>query len=160
MLKHSFLLSKTQRLVVLDEAQKFKNYKTQTYRNVKKLVAKCKVALSGTPIENTASEYFAIFAAVNTLLVHKTKDKQKEFKRFIRPFVLRKIKTDQKIINDLPMKIIEEILCPLTKEQKSLVDFVCSAYTRPKDILKRYTLLKQIGNHPASYKYYSNKKIV
>ena len=106
------------RLVVLDEAQAIKNPAAKQTRTVKQLRADTRIALTGTPIENRLGDLWSIFDFINPGLLGSSK----EFSAFVkhladrphnpygplrdlvRPYILRRLKTDKSIIADLPDK--------------------------------------------------------
>ena len=108
--------------LILDEAQYIKNYRTKTSRAIREIVASRKFALSGTPIENSIDELWAIFQVILPGLMPN----QKEFKqlshekiaRMTQPFILRRLK--QEVLTELPEKIESVHISELTKEQKDL----------------------------------------
>ena len=162
-------------LIVIDEAQKIKNPSTQQTRAVKSLKSKNKIALTGTPIENNLSEYWSIFDFVNYGYLGKLNDFKKSYlnpiekdenpyslnslKTITQPFILRRLKTDNDIINDLPDKISNDLYCNLSAKQAVLYNETLNAYmdnieklesiNRRGKIFELINSLKQICNHPA-----------
>ena len=161
-------------LLVLDEAQAIKNSGTEQSKAVKRLAAKKKIALTGTPIENRLSDLWSIFDFLNKGMLGT----QKEFDTFskrlrgnasgysklretVSPFILRRLKTDKNIISDLPDKIENKSYTTLTQRQIILYDAlikeietslqVSSGITRKGLILASIMKFKQICNHPAQY---------
>ncbi len=165
-------------LVVLDEAQNIKNPAAAQTQAVYRLArAPFRLALSGTPVENSLLELWSIFRFLNPGLLGS----QQEFlRRFVRPieflgdqeasdrlrqvigpFVLRREKKDPTIVPDLPKKIEKDEWCLLTPLQAALyqrvLDEVMQRIRSTKGmerrglVLKLITLLKQICNHPALY---------
>lgn len=131
------LLSEKQfNYVILDEAQHIKNANTQNAKTVKSLNSQKRLALSGTPIENSISEMWSMFDFLMPGFFGKHRDfvdsyeapilAQKEessyalenLKTRISPFILRRLKTD--VLKDLPAKHTNIAYCDLTKEQKEL----------------------------------------
>ncbi|MFC3041204.1 SNF2 helicase associated domain-containing protein [Virgibacillus xinjiangensis] len=110
------------RNLILDEAQFIKNYATKTSKAIREIKAARKFALSGTPIENSIEELWAIFQVVLPGLMPN----QREFKQLphekislmTRPFILRRLKDD--VLKELPEKIESVSVSELTKEQKDL----------------------------------------
>ncbi|MFC2949013.1 SNF2 helicase associated domain-containing protein [Virgibacillus sediminis] len=110
------------RNLILDEAQFIKNYATKTSKAIREIKAARKFALSGTPIENSIDELWAIFQVVLPGLMPS----QREFKQLsnekisvmTRPFILRRLKED--VLKELPEKIESVSVSELTKEQKDL----------------------------------------
>jgi non-specific serine/threonine protein kinase len=107
-------------LVILDEAQAIKNSDTRQTRAVKELKAATRFALTGTPVENRASDLWSIFDFINPGLLGSAS----EFSQYIRardasaqpdytairtltkPYILRRLKSDKRVISDLPEKCI------------------------------------------------------
>ncbi|MEW9698611.1 SNF2 helicase associated domain-containing protein [Paenibacillus sp. SI8] len=108
--------------LILDEAQVFKNYATQTAQAVKVIRAQYRFALTGTPVENRLEELWSIFDAVFPALFPARKafnelSRETVAKR-IRPFLLRRLKTD--VLKELPEKIESLQASELLPEQKKL----------------------------------------
>jgi len=165
-----------QRLVV-DEAQNIKNPKAEQTRAILKLSAKYKLALTGTPVENRLLDLWSIFNFLNPgylgkeaqfrkafeIPIQKENDRVKSvtLKKLVEPFILRRVKTDPSIINDLPDKVEQKLYCHLTKEQASLYEALVQEVSekinnaegieRKGLILSTLLRLKQICNHPAQY---------
>ncbi|SFD65945.1 Superfamily II DNA or RNA helicase, SNF2 family [Lentibacillus persicus] len=108
--------------LILDEAQYIKNYATKTSRAIRQLKAGRRFALSGTPIENSINELWAIFQVVLPgLMPSQRKFKQLENEKIAsltRPFILRRVKQD--VLKELPEKIETVHVSELTKDQKDL----------------------------------------
>ena len=108
--------------VFFDEAQAFKNPLTQTARAVKRLKARHRFALTGTPVENSSEELWSIFHVVFPELFRGLKDfsklSRKHIARRIRPFLLRRLKED--VLSELPEKIDALETVELLPEQKRL----------------------------------------
>ncbi|MDF2713680.1 MAG: helicase, partial [Paenibacillus sp.] len=108
--------------LILDEAQMFKNYATQTAQVVKEMKARHRFALTGTPVENTLEELWSIFDAVFPELFPGRKafnelPRDVVAKR-VRPFLLRRLKTD--VLKELPEKIETIQATELLPDQKKL----------------------------------------
>ena len=172
-------------MVIIDEAQNIKNPTTAQAAAVKALKTPHCIAMTGTPIENRLSELWSIFDFVNKGYLGSLNDFQKIYsnqiekekdiesaqrlKRATSPFILRRLKTDKSIIDDLPDKMVLDDYCYLTKEQAALYEKTLentmksvqssSGITRRGNILKLITALKQICNHPAHYTKSKNYKI-
>ncbi|MEM9821761.1 MAG: DEAD/DEAH box helicase, partial [Bacteroidota bacterium] len=164
-------------VVVIDEAQNIKNPSTAQTKAVKKIKAPIKIAMSGTPVENRLSEYWSIFDFTNQqylgnlsrfkdqfarpIEVDRDQQKLDHFRKITQPFILRRLKSDKSIIDDLPDKIEKDQFCQLTPEQaalyESIVETTMQKIERSKGIdrrgmvLKLITALKQICNHPAQF---------
>ncbi len=164
-------------LVVADEAQHAKNPSTSTARALRAIPAQARVALTGTPVENRLSELWAIldwttpgllgplerFTRSVAVPVERYRDPvaTDRLARMVRPFVLRRRKTDPAIAPELPPRTVSDVPVPLTSEQVTLYEAeVREAMDkiRAKDgierqglVLRLLTVLKQICNHPAQY---------
>lgn len=161
------------RLVVLDEAQAIKNPSTRQTHAVKKLKARARVALTGTPVENRLSDLWSLFDFLCPGLLG-TAARFKDFVRdieqgdgpryaplrnLVRPYILRRLKTDRSVIADLPDKTEVRAFCGLRKSQAVLyekaVNELATALETVDGIQRRglvlaYLLrLKQICNHPS-----------
>lgn len=171
----SWLPKQPWRLVILDEAQAVKNPSTSQSKAVKKLPAQARVALTGTPVENRLGELWSLFDFLNPGLLGTAK----QFKEFIKtleardtdpfgplrrlagPYILRRLKTDRKIIADLPDKTETVRYCLLTKAQVKLYQQVVEHMTKALNeveamarrglVLQTLMRLKQICNHPAQF---------
>lgn len=162
-------------VVILDEAQAIKNAETRQTRSVKELTANVRYALTGTPVENRASDLWSIFDFVNPGLLGSSA----AFSKFIRaresapvpdygplravtrPYILRRLKTDKRVIADLPDKTEVRAWCSLTKEQAALyqksVAELANALEKAEGIQRKGLVLafimrfKQICNHPSQW---------
>ncbi len=163
--------------LVADEAQNVKNPSTTAARALRRIPARQKVALTGTPVENRLSELWAVCDLVNPgLLGNATKFRQHfavpiernrdvertdELRAMVQPFMLRRSKADRSLVPDLPPKLEQVAYATLTREQatlyQSVVDVLLSTLDhldgidRRGAILAAITRLKQICNHPAHY---------
>lgn len=163
--------------VVLDEAQNIKNPAAKQTQAIKKLNAEHRIALTGTPVENRLSELWSIMDFLNPGYLKSAEHFRKNFalpieryrkkeradvlRGIIQPFVLRRVKTDPKIINDLPEKMEMKVYYNLTKEQASLYEAVVTemlgkieaseGIERKGQVLATLLKLKQICNHPALF---------
>lgn len=163
--------------VVIDEAQNIKNPTTAQTKAVKKISAPIRIAMSGTPVENRLSEYWSIFDFSNKgylgnlskfkerfaqpIEISRDKYALKRFRKITEPFILRRVKSDKSIIQDLPDKIEKDEYCQLTPEQTALYQSVVDntmrtieeseGITRKGLILKLITALKQVCNHPRQF---------
>lgn len=108
--------------LILDEAQFIKNHATKTSKAIREVKAQKRFALSGTPIENTVDELWAIFQVILPGLMPNLKEfrklEPKEMATLTRPFILRRLKED--VLQELPEKIEAVHVSELTKEQKDL----------------------------------------
>ena len=161
--------------VALDEAQNIKNAAARQTKAIRSLHAKQRVALTGTPVENRLSELWSIMEFCNPgMLGPATTFRTRyavpierygddaaaaQLKRITQPFVLRRVKTDRAIIDDLPEKLETKEYCALTREQASLyqatVDDMMARIEEEEGIARKGLVLqtmlrlKQVCNHPA-----------
>ncbi|WP_415924133.1 SNF2-related protein [Streptomyces sp. AK08-02] len=164
-------------LVVADEAQHVKNPYSDTARELRSIGARARVALTGTPVENNLSELWAIldwttpgllgrlgtFRARYAQSVEGGQDPAaaQRLARLVRPFLLRRHKSDPGIAPELPPKTETDRAVSLTKEQAGLYEAVvretlaeisaAGSMARRGLIMKLLTGLKQICNHPAQF---------
>ncbi|WP_018684731.1 DEAD/DEAH box helicase [Actinokineospora enzanensis] len=163
--------------VVLDEAQNIKNSASRQSQVLRALPARHRVALTGTPVENRLAELWSIMDFANPGLLgpltrfrarfavpverHGDEEAAARLRRITGPFVLRRVKTDPAIIDDLPEKLEMKQLCNLTAEQASLYRAVvddmlvkideAEGVQRKGLVLATMTRLKQVCNHPAHF---------
>ena len=163
--------------VVLDEAQAIKNSATQASKAVRSLPSRHRVALTGTPVENRLSEMRSILDFCNpgvlgsasffrnhfAKAIERQDDKEmaERLRQLIAPFILRRLKTDPNIIDDLPEKSEHIITVPMTAEQAALYKALVNDVNRRLEsaegmakrglVLSSLTHIKQICNHPAHY---------
>ncbi|CAL9390950.1 DEAD/DEAH box helicase [Streptomyces sp. enrichment culture] len=167
-------------MVVADEAQHVKNPFSATAKALRTIPAPARVALTGTPVENNLSELWALldwttpgllgplkaFRARHARAVENSEEIENEeaverLARLVRPFLLRRRKSDPGIVPELPPKTESDHPVPLTREQASLYEAVVRetmsaiedsrGMARRGLIMKLLTSLKQICNHPAQY---------
>jgi len=163
------------RLVVADEAQAIKNPGAKQTRIAKKLKAQAKFALTGTPVENRIGDLWSIFDFINPGLLGSAKEFSKFVKRLegrphnpyaplrelVRPYILRRLKTDKTVIADLPDKTEVKVFCQLSRKQAALyqqaVDELAASLDEAEGIRRRGLVLsflmrfKQICNHPSQW---------
>jgi superfamily II DNA or RNA helicase len=162
------------RLLVLDEAQAIKNPAAKQTKAVKKLQAETRVALTGTPIENRLGDLWSIFDFINPGLLGSSKEFAGFIKRLserpnpygplrelVRPYILRRLKTDKSIIADLPDKTEVNVFCPLSRKQAALYQQAVGELRRQLDdiegmqrrgmVLAFLMRFKQICNHPSQW---------
>ncbi|MEK6867635.1 MAG: DEAD/DEAH box helicase, partial [Nanoarchaeota archaeon] len=162
--------------IILDEAQNIKNPYTKQALAITKLSCAHRLCLSGTPIENRLSELWSLFNFSNPGLLSSWEKFRKKFanpieldsnpektqrlKKIISPFILRRLKTDKSIIDDLPEKTEIKEYCTLTEEQatlyqaildESLLKIKDSPEERRMHILATIIKLKQVCNHPTNF---------
>ncbi|WP_436800780.1 DEAD/DEAH box helicase [Streptomyces avermitilis] len=164
-------------LVAADEAQHVKNPYAVTARELRALPARARVALTGTPVENNLSELWALldwttpgllgpltaFRDRHARPVESGEDPEaaERLSRLVRPFLLRRKKSDPGIAPELPAKTETDRVVSLTAEQAGLYEAVVretmakiaesEGIARRGLVLKLLTALKQICNHPAQY---------
>jgi SNF2 family DNA or RNA helicase len=163
--------------IVLDEAQNIKNPQAKQSQAVRKIKAGFRVALTGTPVENRLAELWSILDFLNpgflgsqqffqrrfAIPIEKYGDRQSLYtlRSLARPFILRRLKTDKSIIQDLPEKQEMNVFCGLSSEQaklyqtaveKSLEEIeTATGIQRHGLVLTLLIKLKQICNHPAQF---------
>ncbi len=163
--------------IVLDEAQNIKNPSAKQTQAIRRLPASYRVALTGTPVENRLSELWSIMQFLNPGYLGSQKSFHTRFARpieryqdpeaaarlrkLVRPFILRRVKTDLTIIQDLPDKLEHKVYCTLTPEQATLYQAVvedamlqveeAEGIQRRGLVLSMLLRLKQICNHPAQF---------
>ncbi len=176
-LDEKLLRGLTWQRVVIDEAQNIKNPGAAQTKAILKLTATHRLALTGAPVENRLRDLWSIFNFLNPGYLGKEAQFRKTFetpiskdndlaqlatlKKLVEPFILRRVKTDKSIIDDLPDKIEQIMYCTLTPEQASLYEAVVKDVTEQLDeaegiqrkglILSTLMRLKQICNHPAQF---------
>ncbi len=160
---------------MLDEAQAIKNPGAKQTRAVKKLKAGARLALTGTPVENRLGDLWSIFDFVNPGLLGSAKEFSNFTKRLansphgsygplrelVRPYILRRLKTDKTVISDLPDKTEIKAFCPLSRRQaalyqqavKELAEQLADAtgIQRKGLVLAFLMRFKQICNHPSQW---------
>ncbi|HMJ60490.1 MAG TPA: DEAD/DEAH box helicase [Bryobacteraceae bacterium] len=163
------------RLAVLDEAQTIKNPDAKQTRAVKKLKAGARLALTGTPVENRMGDLWSIFDFVNPGLLGTSKEFASFAKRLgershgsyaplrelVRPYILRRLKTDKTVISDLPDKTEIKAFCPLSRHQAALYEqavkdlaaqLADAAGMQRKGLVLSFLMrFKQICNHPSQW---------
>lgn len=163
--------------VILDEAQNIKNPAAKQTQAARKLEAGFRFALTGTPVENRLSDLWSIMQFLNPGYLGPQQKFRREFavpierfgdpeatqdlKSLVSPFILRRVKTDPRVIQDLPEKIETKEYCHLSEEQATLyqavVDDVMEKIAKSEGIERRgqvlamLTKLKQVCNHPAQF---------
>ncbi len=162
--------------VILDEAQNIKNPDTYQSRAARSLRAGWHIALTGTPVENHVGDMWSLMEFLMPGLMPNRarfareilrpvqageKKAMDRVRRMTAPFILRRLKTDKEIIDDLPDKIETKEFCTLSREQASLYSAVTTALTEELEgkegiqrkglVLGAITALKQICDHPLLY---------
>lgn len=160
--------------VILDEAQAIKNPGAKQTREIKKLSAGMRIIMTGTPIENELMNLWSLFDFLNKGLLGSAKEFHEyskalqehpegymRLKTMVSPFMLRRVKTDKRIISDLPEKLESVDYVSLSRKQIVLYRKVVADMERQIDqaegikrsgiILTTIMKLKQICNHPDQY---------
>jgi non-specific serine/threonine protein kinase len=162
-------------VVVIDEAQAVKNPGAKQTRAVKELRARTRIALTGTPVENRLGDLWSLFdflspgllgnakefGRVTTALARRDHDAYAPLRELVRPYILRRLKSDKRVMADLPDKTEVRTFCPLTKRQAALYTQAVDALKKKLDdtegIARRGAVLaalmsfKQICNHPSQW---------
>jgi SNF2 family DNA or RNA helicase len=163
--------------IVLDEAQKIKNPSAKQTQAIRRLQAGYRVGLTGTPVENRLSELWSIMQFLNPGYLgsqrafrtnfarpierYQDQEAAAQLRKLVQPFILRRVKTDPTIIQDLPDKLENKVYCTLTPEQATLYQATvdgalqqveeAEGIKRKGMVLSMLTQLKQICNHPAHF---------
>ena len=161
--------------VILDEAQNIKNPQAKQSKAVRELEANFRIALTGTPLENRLLELWSILDFLNPgylgsqqffqrrfatpIEKYNDRDSLQTLRSLVQPFILRRVKTDRTIIQDLPEKQEMNVYCGLSQEQaqlyqeiveKALKDIeAAEGIKRHGKVLTLLMKLKQLCNHPA-----------
>lgn len=161
--------------MVLDEAQFVKNPVAKQSQAVRALEAPRRIALTGTPVENRLSELWSIMDFLNPKYLgpagifrkkfalpierHRDQSKMDKLRAMVRPFILRRVKTDPAVVSDLPKKLESKEWCSLTSEQAQLYENCVKRMLTDVEnsegihrrglVLAALIKLKQICNHPA-----------
>ncbi len=176
LLRLPWLTETSWRLAVIDEAQAIKNPGAKQTRAVKTLKAESRIALTGTPIENRLGDLWSLFDFVNPGLLGSAKQFSDFVKRLgqqahnsyaplrnlVRPYILRRLKTDKSVIADLPDKTEVKAFCQLSRKQAALyqqaVDELARQLAMAKEGIARKGMVlsflmrfKQICNHPSQW---------
>lgn len=163
------------RFVILDEAQAIKNPNARQTKAAKALKARARIVLTGTPVENHFGDLWSIFDFINPGLLGNAKQFTRYTKRLaerthnpygplrelVRPYILRRMKTDKSVIADLPDKTEIKALCGLSRRQAALYgqavedlakSLEASAGIQRKGIVLAMLMrLKQVCNHPSQW---------
>ena len=171
-----WLAAREWRLLVLDEAQAIKNPGARQTRAIKGLRARARIALSGTPVENRLGDLWSLYDFLNPGLLGTGPEFTRYVKtlqaadppnfaplrQLVRPYLLRRLKTDRKVIADLPDKTELTAWCSLSRRQaalyeKSVYELTARLNTQHEGIARRglvlafLTRFKQICNHPSHW---------
>ena len=164
-------------VLVLDESQNIKNHTAKTTQSIAKLNAACKIALTGTPIENSIRDLWSQMNVLNKGLLGTLKQfetryakpiekegdevKAKELRKIIKPFLLRR--TKEEVAKELPRLTEKIIYCDMTEEQAEYYETIKSEYRNnildsvdtkgfeksKFSILQGLSKLRQLANHPS-----------
>lgn len=173
LLRQPWLLDVHWQLAVLDEAQAIKNPSARQTKCVKQLKTSARIALTGTPVENRLGDLWSLFDFLCPGLLgsptkfkkfvkalsQRTTDQYAPLRRLVGPYILRRLKTDRRVITDLPEKTEVTAWCGLSKHQATvyarLVRELAKALEQQSGIQRRGIVLaylmrfKQLCNHPA-----------
>jgi non-specific serine/threonine protein kinase len=162
-------------LLVLDEAQAIKNPEARQTRAAKQIQARVRLALTGTPVENRLGDLWSIFDCINPGLLGSARafaafarrladrphNPYGPLRELVRPYVLRRLKTDKTVIADLPDKTEVKAYCQLSRRQAALYQQAVDELTaqlegadgiqRKGVVLAALMRLKQICNHPSQW---------
>ena len=161
--------------VILDEAQAIKNPNAKQTKAAKALKARARIALTGTPVENHLGDLWSIFDFINPgllgtarqftsytkRLAESTHNPYGPLRELVRPYILRRMKTDKSVIADLPDKTEIKAYCPLSRKQAALYEQTVTdlaealqdseGIQRKGIVLATLMRLKQICNHPSQW---------
>lgn len=175
LLRFPWMTTRRWRLVVLDEAQAIKNPAAKQTRAAKSLDSRARIALTGTPIENRLGDLWSIFDFINPGLLGGAKpfadftrrlaarphNPYGPLRELVRPYILRRLKTDKSVIADLPDKTEVNAFCQLSRRQAALyqqaVTELAARIGQSDGIQRRGLVLsflmrfKQICNHPSQW---------
>src|SRR5450755_1811834 len=175
LLRLPWIRERVWRLLVLDEAQAIKNPEAKQTRIAKQLRAHARVALTGTPVENRLGDLWSIFDFTNPGLLGSSKQFTSFAKRLaerpdgsygplrelVRPYILRRLKTDKTVIADLPDKTEIKAFCQLSRKQAALYQEAVrelaeqladtTGIQRKGLVLAFLMRFKQICNHPSHW---------
>ncbi len=171
----AWLLDRQWDIIIADEAQAIKNPSAKQTRAVKALKSNHRLVLTGTPVENHLSDLWSLFDFVSPGLLGSAKDFERFVKRgtenggspyaglkaLVRPYILRRLKTDKNVIRDLPDKTELKTYCSLSREQATLYQASVTALARDLEhtggiqrrgiVLSYLMRFKQICNHPSHF---------
>ena len=176
LLRMPWLADEKWRCAILDEAQAIKNPEAKQTRAVKKLHAYARIALTGTPVENRLGDLWSIFDFLNPGLLGSVKkfnayakslsnrphNPYGPLRDLVRPYILRRLKTDKSVISDLPDKTEVKAYCSLSRKQAALyqqaVKELAEQLEDKSDGIRRRGVVlaflmrfKQICNHPSQW---------
>jgi non-specific serine/threonine protein kinase len=173
LLRQPWLLEQQWRLAVLDEAQAIKNPAARQTKTVKQIKADARIVLTGTPVENRLSDLWSLFDFVCPGLLgsperfkkfvkalgEREENRYAPLRALVQPYILRRLKTDKRVIADLPDKTEVRAFCGLGKRQAALyaklVEEMAATLKGTEGIKRRGLVLaylmrfKQLCNHPS-----------
>ena len=173
--RQEWLLDVEWRLAILDEAQAIKNPGARQTKAVKRIRADARIALTGTPVENRLADLWSLFdflcpgllgsvsrfKSFAKALEEREDDRYAPLRRLVRPYILRRLKTDRSIISDLPDKTEMKAFCGLSKLQAALYARAVEELQGMLDglvgmkrrgmVLAYLLRFKQICNHPSQF---------
>jgi SNF2 domain-containing protein/SNF2 helicase protein/helicase-like protein len=174
--KQVWLAQQPWSLVILDEAQAIKNASSAQARCIKKLPAQARIALTGTPVENHLGDLWSLFdfccpgllgnagqfkRFVKRLACRDDNEGYAALRRLVRPYILRRLKTDPAVAPDLPDKTEMRTECNLSKKQAVLYEKIvdelslrlkqADGIARRGIVLAALMQLKQVCNHPSQF---------
>ena len=172
LLRYPWLSSTHWRIAVIDEAQAIKNPGAMQTRAVKKLIASTRIALTGTPVENRLADLWSIFDFTHPGLLGSAQAFGRYVRRLaeagsyaslrdlVRPYILRRLKTEKAVIADLPDKTEMKAFCHLSPAQAALYQQAVAELAAALDgaegmgrkglVLAFLMRFKQICNHSSS----------
>lgn len=173
LLKLPLLMEMPWRIVVADEAQALKNPNAKQTQQVKKLKSQTRIALTGTPVENRLSDLWSLFDFTHPGLLGNGKaftaftKRLSETQHFgplrtlVQPYILRRLKSDKRVISDLPDKTEVKAFCHLSPAQAALYERgvkdlakaleTTDGISRKGIVLAYLMRFKQICNHPSQW---------
>ena len=173
LLRYPWLSSTRWQIAVIDEAQAIKNPGAKQTRAVKKLIASTRIALTGTPVENRLSDLWSILDFTHPGLLGSGQAfgryvrglaearSYASLRDLVRPYILRRLKTDKAVIADLPDKTEIKAFCHLSPAQAALYQQAVAELAAALDgaegmgrkglVLAFLMRFKQICNHPSQW---------
>jgi non-specific serine/threonine protein kinase len=172
--KYEWIRSYSWNYIILDEAQAIKNPGSKQARAIKTLTARNRIIMTGTPIENRLTDLWSLFDFLNPGLLgnagefkkyaKKLQDSRSDYsglRKLISPYILRRLKTDKRIISDLPDKVEMKTYAALSKKQvllyEDMVEKIKATIAGAEGIQRKGIILsslmkfKQLCNHPDQY---------
>jgi len=171
--RQEWVMTRDWSLVILDEAQAIRNPSTHQSKAVKRIPARARIVLTGTPVENRLGDLWSLFDFLNPGLLgsartfkdfvqgmqDRDRDRFAPLRRLVGPYILRRLKTDRTVVSDLPDKTETARYCNLTKTQVALYQTVVRTMELALDdadgmarrglVLQSLMRLKQVCNHPS-----------